>query len=169
MNYFFIDAETDGLYGRFLSVAVLVTDECGNETEHFYGSVKIEEDTVQSAWVKENVLPHLKNAEVTFETEYDLLEAVWQLWIKHREDSYAVSDVMYPVESRLFIECVKHNIKEREFLAPFPLLDLSTLLAARGFQWDADRQALSGMETVPHDALNDVKMMAKTWHKIFRG
>lgn len=33
---FFVDAEMDGLYGTFLSIAVIVTDYEGNELERHY-------------------------------------------------------------------------------------------------------------------------------------
>ena len=168
MNYFFIDAETDGLYGKFISVAVLVTDECGRELESFYGAIDVLPEEISSDWVKENVLPHLENAKSVYKTEYDLLEAVWTFWMKYRETSFAVSDVMHPVESRLFTECVRHNLKEREFLSPFPLLDLSTLLISRDIHWDADRQELSGLELISHDAMNDVKLTAVIWHKYIK-
>ena len=61
MNRFFVDAETDGLYGGFLSIAVLVTDHYGEEADHFYAAV--EAPQVRSAWVREHVLPRLAYAE----------------------------------------------------------------------------------------------------------
>lgn len=64
---FIVDAETDGLYGKFLSVAALSTDEDGNFDDYFYGAVS--DPTVTSDWVKENVVPHLKNAERFYTTE----------------------------------------------------------------------------------------------------
>lgn len=163
MNYFFIDAETDGLYGRFLSVAVLVTDENGNELDRFYGAKRIDPEKIESQWVKENVLPHLKNAAVTYETEDDLLEAVWHFWMKHRESAFAVADVMHPVESRLFTECVRHSLSEREFLAPFPMLDLSTLLYVNKDKVDIENEIAKKRKLIRHDAFNDVRITAEVW------
>lgn len=166
MNRFFVDAESDGLYGPFLSIAAMVTDEKGAELDRFYVSVKISPEQIKTEWVKENVYPDLKNADARCDNESELLEAFWQFWIKHRTDSVCISYVQYPVESRLFMRCVMENESQRAFLAPFPIYDLSTLLAARRFSFDADVQALSGMNLKAHDAMNDVKMMAAVWNAL---
>lgn len=169
MKRFFVDAESDGLYGAFLSVAAMVTDEAGTELDRFYASVKISPDQIRSEWVRENVYPDLKNAEVFFDTEKAMLEAFWLFWMKHRADSVCIAYVQYPVECRLFAQCVKENEAERAFLGPFPLYDLSTLLAAKGFSFDSDMQTLSGLPLKAHDAMNDVRMMAAVWNRLFDG
>ena len=165
-NYFFIDAECDGLFGKFLSVAVLVTNSNGSELEHFCGAVENASDSVKTEWVKENVVPHLKNAERKFSSEYELLEAVWGMWMRYRDNAFAVADVLHPVESRLFAECVKHNPEERKMLSPFPFLDLSSLLFAKGIAWDKDRHSLSGLDIPTHDAMNDVRITAKIFFSL---
>ena len=166
MKRFFVDAETDGLYGRFLSVAALATDEEGKEIDRFYGACHITAEQLSSAWTVENVLPHLQYAECFFEDEYSLLEAFWAFWIAHREGAACIAYVPYPVESRLFTACVMHDRAYREFLGPFPLYDLATLLVARGFDYDVDMPTLSGITCAPHDAMNDVRMMAAVWGKL---
>ena len=167
MNNFFVDAETDGLYGDFLSVAAIVTDETGAEIDRFYASVNIKPEKLETEWVKENVYPYLKNAAIHFAHEEEMLEAFWSFWIKHSEDSICIAYVQYPVECRLFEKCVMKNKAERTFLAPFPIYDLSTLLFSKGLSFNADMQKLSGMEIISHDAMNDVKMMASVWKKLF--
>ena len=166
MKRFFVDAESDGLYGAFLSVAAMVTDEAGAELDRFYASVRISLDRIGSAWVRENVYPDLKNAEIFFDTEAEMLAAFWSFWMEHRADSVCIAYVQHPVESRLFTRCVMINEAERAFLGPFPLYDLSTLLAANGLSFNADMQALSGLNLKAHDAMNDVKMMAAVWNKL---
>jgi hypothetical protein len=166
MKNFFVDAESDGLYGTFLSVAAMVTNEDGAELDRFYASVKISADQIQSEWVRENVYSDLKNAEAFFDTEAEMLESFWAFWMKHRTDSICIANVQYPVECRLFAQCVYTNEAERAFLGPFPFYDLSTLLVANGFAFNADMQALSGMNLKAHDAMNDVKMMAAVWRNL---
>lgn len=166
MKSFFVDAETDGLYGRFLSVAALVTDECGRELDRFYAAVKVEENEIQTPWVLTNVFPFLKNADVSYSSEDELLEAFWTFWLKHRDGAECVSYVAYPVESRLFSSCVMKDLEERCFLGPFPLYDLSTLLVAKGYGFDVDMVAMSGLDLTAHDAMNDVTMMASVWHAL---
>lgn len=165
MNHFFVDAETDGLYGIFLSIAVIVTDENGHEAEQFYGAVLLPHESIHSQWVLENVYPYLKNADTLYKDEEALLEAFWQFWLKHRENCMCITDVGHPVESRLFTSCVNKNLTEREWLAPFPMFDLSTLLLTNGINPLIDRKKLSGLSLTAHDAINDVRMMAELWHR----
>lgn len=166
MNRFFIDAETDGLYGSFLSVAALVTDENGNEIERFYAAVEADASSISSEWVKENVLPHLENANKHFSGEKELLDSAWNFWLKYRESSYCVAYVQYPVEARLFRRCVEENVEKRAFLSPFPIYDLSTLLLARGYRFDEDISKLSDLNLKEHDAMNDVLIMADIWNNL---
>jgi hypothetical protein len=164
---FFVDAECDGLYGKFLSVAALVTDKNGTEVDSFYGAVKLTSKDISNEWVKENVYHSLGNAHIIFDSERDLLEAFWSFWLRHRENADCISYVPYPVESRLFIACVVADTVGRQFLAPFPLYDLATLLEAKGYHFDSNMKELSGLNLESHDAMNDVKMMAEVWKKFF--
>ena len=41
-KFLFIDAETDGLYGSFLTVGLVVTDDAGNMIEKAYYGIKKE-------------------------------------------------------------------------------------------------------------------------------
>mgnify|MGYP006873129923 CR=1 FL=1 len=101
-----------------------------------------------------------------FSKEQAMLEAFWNFWLRWRDMAECISDVQSPVEARLFATCVQQDLKEREYLAPFPLFDLSTLLAARGLPWDSDRPALSGPLLAPHDAMADVRMLAQIWNRL---
>ena len=164
---FFLDAETDGLYGRFLSAAVLVTDSAGTEIEHLYAACAVAKEEISSEWVLENVFPHLCKAEIIVDSEYEMLERIWALWMKYRERAVCIADVGFPVEARLLSECVRHDLSAREFLAPFPLLDLSTMLLAHGMPWNESRRSLSGLDVAAHDPLNDVRLAAACWFRIF--
>lgn len=166
MNCFFVDAETDGLYGRFLSIAAMVTDAAGRELDRFYAAIPVAEQELQSPWVKEHVFPLLSKADTIMESEDALLEAFWAFWMKHRETAVCIAYVPYPVESRLFLRCVMADAARREFLAPFPLYDLATLLTAKGLDPNGSLQALSGLDLPSHDALSDVIMTAAVWFKL---
>ena len=168
MNRFYVDAECDGLYGAFLSVAVMVTDVSGREIDRFYDSVRANESDIQTEWVREHVLPYLANADEIVNTEDELLDSFWGFWMKHRESAVCIAYVQYPVEARLFSQCVMKAQEERTFLGPYPLYDLSTLLVARGLSPDPDIAVLSGMELAEHDAMNDVRMIAKVWEKLMK-
>ncbi len=169
MNHFIVDAETDGLYGSFLSVAALVTTSEGEQADLFYGAVSPDLLQVRSEWVKKNVLPYISAAHTFFSSEDELLRAFWDFWMKHRETSVCIADVCYPVEARLFSRCVQMSPEEREFQGPFPLLDLSTLLLARGIPVDTSRKELTSLSLVQHDALNDARITEDIWRKLMKG
>ena len=58
------------------------------------------------------------------------------------------------------------NMTERAFLGPFPLYDLSTLLVAKGYDFNVDLSEISTLKLIPHDAMNDVKMIADVWQRL---
>lgn len=167
----FIDAETDGLYGSFLTVGLVVTDDAGNIIEKAYYGIKKENMMISDVWTRENVFSVLGDYEAC-EDEAELLEKVWAFWMKYREEAYAAADVMYPVESRLFMKCVMNNESERKYLGPFPMLDLSSLLMAAGYDPLIDRAELLDedekqmMANKTHNALNDAEMTAAIWFKL---
>lgn len=166
---FFIDAETDGLYGDFISVAGMITDTAGIELERFYYGVKKENLHVQEPWVIENVLPRM-GTYTEVEDEAELLETVWSKWQQYKEDAYAVGDVIYPVEARLFQKCVSMDMEHRRFEAPFPFLDLSSLLYANGIDPLTDRNILSGLcaNEKQHNCMYDVEMAVEIYKKLMR-
>ena len=166
----FVDAETDGLYGRFLSVAMIVTDREGkNIIDELYIGLGNVEKLVKEPWVLENVAGKMGAYEVC-ENEEELLNKTWDFWMKYEESSYAVADVQYPVEARLFQKCVEQDLEKRQWKAPFPLLDLSTILYWEGQDPLEDRTKLqtkyNNLEV--HNALNDVKMAAFIWESLLR-
>lgn len=165
MNRFFVDAETDGLYGSFLSIGAVVTDQYGKELEHFYGALNPQNVHITSVWTQAHVAQYLKNAELFYPDEKSLQEAFWSFWLRHRENCICIADVAYPVEGRLFASCVNHDLAAREKLGPFPLYDLSTLLAARGLSATMPRETIVEKKMTPHDALNDARMTAELWNR----
>ncbi len=158
-NLFFLDAETDGLYGEFISIAVIVTDSDFREVERFYGGIKKSTLQVKNEWVRENVIPILGDYQ-EFDTEEELMTAMWNLWFKYRENAYAVADVMYPVEARLFERLVKMDSENRIYQGPYPFLDISSMLFIKGFDPVTDRPVLtSANPSLRHNAVYDVEQM----------
>lgn len=165
MNRFFVDAESDGLYGGILSVAALVTNEENRELEHFYGAVDPARCRVTVPWVRENVVTYLAEAEAFYDSETALLTAFWAFWSRHREQAECIADVGYPVEAGLFTRCVALDPKTRYYQGPYPLLDLATLLRARGIDPLRERASLCQVPLTAHNAMNDVRMTAELWHR----
>lgn len=165
-KFLFVDAETDGLYGSFLSIAVILTDYEGNEIERYYWGINPKTLQIQSEWVMQNVVPIMGDYEIC-RNEDELLDKFWNVWDKNRENTFAVADVCYPVESTLFQRCVLHDLEERQMKGPFPLLDLSSMLLAKGIDPLVDRVELSDENGKKmHNALTDVEISVEIWRKV---
>ena len=154
-NLFVMDAETDGIYGNVLSIAVKVIYSF-SEIDRFYGAVKIKKEEIATEWVKENVFDTLKNAEIFFNTENELLEAFWEFYSKYYKEYDVIADVAYPVETGIFRKCIEKDKESREKLSPFPIYDLESFLVAKGYDKLADREKLAKTDLKRHDAMNDV-------------
>ena len=165
----FLDVETDGLYGSFLTAALIAADREGNEIERAYYGIKRENMHVTDDWVKENVLPKLGEYEVC-ENEKELLQKVWDFWLQYRDDAYMVCDVGYPVETEFLRRCVELNQAENMWDAPFPLVDLSSLLLAKGYDPLCDRKKFvkEYKEEDVHNALYDAEVAIEVWKKIMK-
>ncbi|MBO5354083.1 MAG: hypothetical protein J6J42_07525 [Lachnospiraceae bacterium] len=163
----FMDVETDGLYGAFLTVAMLATDWEGNELERAYYGIKRENMQITEPWVLENVIPKLGDY-AACESEQELLQKAWQFWLRYQEEAYAVCDVGFPVETRFLRACVALEEKEAMWKAPFPLIDLSSLLLAKGYDPLVPRKELVPEleQEKEHSALYDVEVSVKVWKKL---
>ena len=161
---FFIDAETDGLNGSFISVAIIVTDMECKEIERLYCGISKEKLDVKDEWTIKNVLPILGQYEEV-NNEEELLERVWQSWEKYSNCAYAIGDVIFPVEARLFQKCIMKNVSERGMQGPFPLLDLASLLYANKIDPLCDREKIlcNQNDNLQHNALYDVETMIKIY------
>ena len=164
-GFFVIDCETDGLYGEFLTVAVVVTDENFNIiNEKYWGNTKAIKEA-KDPWVIENVISHLGDF-IKCESEDELFEKVWKFWIENRKNRYAIADVCFPVENRFFSECITKKIAERAFEGPYPLLDLSSILYAKGIDPLKERAILSNSNPLlQHNAIEDTRMIVKILKK----
>lgn len=163
-TYMFVDAETDGLYGKFLSIAAICCNESGEEQNQFYHRLDVTQEDVEDGWVKEQVLPILNHG-VLHASEEQLLCAFWDFYESIMPD-YVITDVMYPVEARLFERCVLFDEAQRKWKAPFPMLDLSNMLYVQGIDPLIDREKLVDCSDLQkHNALDDVRMSIRIWKK----
>ncbi len=164
---FFVDAETDGLYGDFISIAAIVVDDTGREIDVFYKAAKnICERENHIDWVKENVLPYLGACQWVA-SEDELISSFWEFWMKYKQESLCIADVPYPVEFRLFQRCVEQDIQIRSKDAPYPFLDISSMLYVKGIDPNVERRKLIDKNTgILHNALDDVRMNINIWKRI---
>ena len=172
MNTMFIDAETDGLYGKIISVAAVVVDENGNEIKSYYHVVNYTLDDIESEWVKKNVYSILKTDSidgcVMEKDEGGILQSFWEFY-QENSDANIITDVTYPVEANLFIRMVNMDFNERMYKAPYPLMDLSSMLYAIGIDPLVTRTDLIEEKNfVQHNAMDDVRTSIEIWKKYFK-
>ncbi len=165
--YVFLDAESDGLYGKFISAALVVVDSKGQEIERMY--IGLSDDdliNLKDQWTKEHVIPVMGEYQPV-ENEQDLLNKVWNFWLRYHEKAYMIVDVCYPVEARLLQECVMRDVDNRAGVAPYPLLDLASILYTVGINPEVNREELLQGYDVgqQHNALYDVMISISIWKK----
>lgn len=166
----FVDVESDGLYGSILTVALIATDWYGNEIERAYYGISKENMHVTQPWVMENVLPRLGEYEAC-ESEEELLKKAWGFWMRYQTEAYAVCDVGYPVEMQFFQACVQRIEGADPMQAPFPLIDISSVLLAKGYDPLTERKNLvTGYnDSMEHNAMYDIEVTLAVWKKLMIG
>ena len=157
MKYFIFDCETNGLYGETLSICAMVYDESLSVCrKSFYGAWKIAEDKISNNFVRTQVYPYLDDADMFFKSEEELLQHFWQFWKNNRENCRCIADVPIPVEANVFRKCVATDEQSRWNDAPFPLIDLASILMANNIDPLSDRNTLAQSTLTRHNAKNDV-------------
>lgn len=171
MNLLFFDGEADGLYGEILAIGAVVIDEDGKEIDCFAGRADKPPNNLKDEWSRVNIYPLLYtppgiSGMSTYPGEDELLQDFWVFWLKHRETAYAVADVAYPVEAGILEKCVRKDVESRAFMAPFPLLDLSTLIFSKGINPLADNSHdMQKKGFTKHNPLDDARYAAMIWRK----
>jgi len=158
MNIFCFDAETDGLYGEVFAIGAVVMNELGEVLDRFSQKCMVPE--IQSEWVRENCLPHLTQIEDCADRAL-LRENFWNFYMKYRESCLIMADTAYPVEASLMRKCVEEDLPSREFLGPYPLLDISAMFAAHGIDPHIERAKFAGAQGTAHNPLDDAMISAR--------
>lgn len=121
-----LDCESNGLHGQVFSVGASVQHD-GIEVETFVWRCPLSGPA--DLWVTENVLPQLEEVELTHPT-YGEMAYGWSLWYAERSDHRVVCHIPWPVEA-LFLW---HAHLSVPFSGPYPLIDVASMLEARGGQ-----------------------------------
>jgi len=166
MNIFCFDAETDGLYGEVFAIGAVVMNEQGEILDQFAQKCLYPE--IMSQWVRDNCLPQLMEIEDCGSRAF-LRENFWKFYMKHRDSCVIMADVAYPVEADLLRKCVEDNLAEREFLGPYPLIDISSLFFFCGISPDMNRIDFAQARGKPHNPLEDAIISARCALKLIAG
>jgi hypothetical protein len=125
-NLFVFDCESTNLHGTTFAFGCIVADKTGKEIDRFE-LLSLEGKEKASPWVKENVMPSLSDMP-TCETDLELRNRFFEFYMKHKESCDVYSDVNYPVETNFLSSVVNDDLKNREWLMPYPLNDIAMFI-----------------------------------------
>ena len=108
----------------FAAGAVVCTPD-GKEIDQFE-LLSTDGAEMANKWVAKNVLPHLTDMPKC-KSRYDLRQAFFQFYLKHKDTCEFWGDCIFPVETNFLADIVGDGLT-REFEMPYPLKDLSTVL-----------------------------------------
>lgn len=159
-KYFVFDVESIGLYGEGFAVGYVVVDRLGVVLEENIFSCPTisavgKEDDRQ--WVEVNI-PKLP---ITHHTTKEVRKAFWDVLQKWKEqEAIIVADCCYPVETNFLSACVRDNVIDKRWKAPYPLHELATLLMVKGLDPLATSVRFEN-ELPAHNPLNDSRLSAR--------
>lgn len=171
---FSFDIESDGLYGEGFAVGVVIIDvETGRIINEFSGVV--DSYKVTDRFTKDNIVKYLREMP-KYPNTHALREAFWKFYIKYRTQAERqdrelifLADNCAPVEARFLRDCVMDDHKNRKFQAPFPLIDLATVLLLNGYENHLNRRAFSNCPGRKHHPLDDAAASGLTFWKLVYG
>lgn len=122
--FFVFDTETDGYHGKTFAVGWVVVNRRGEVKGE--GLLSTDQYKIQSKWVKDNILSHLKlehRMPLGFRNDF------WKQWNKWRkEGALTWAWFQWPCESNFLTECVNDLHFEREWNNPAPVHEIATVM-----------------------------------------
>ncbi len=160
MFLFVLDVESDGLYGEGFAFAAVVFDQQGTQLASCSAKCITQEEPVEDKWAQKNVLPYL-DALPSKATRREVRDEFWRFYQRWKDKSYIMADVAYPVEAGFLAACVRDDLESRKAAAPYPLLDISSLMLAGGYDSLTDGAAFTNQYGDVHNPLYDAKTSAQ--------
>lgn len=178
-----LDVESIGLYGEGFAVAYVVLDGDLNAVQfrifatspNVANAVEILNNTIKSReqaladreWVARNVFIPPTDETYWHHSTQGVRTAFWNDWVEWRSRGTTLwADCAYPVESGFLIACVLDDLSRGKD-APYPLYDLSTLLAAHGYDPMATFTRLPAEPR--HNPLGDARQSARIFRSLMLG
>lgn len=158
------DLETNNLHGKPFAIGALVIDGHGTISDSFTARCPITGETDE--WVKANVIPAVKDMPNTHGSYREMREAFWRWYIlAEAESDYVLVANGYPVEYRFLIDCQEADLKKRYWQHPFPILDLASILIAKGLESNVDKGRIrkklhKESAFAQHNPFDDAKLAA---------
>ena len=137
-----IDVESNGLYGQPFCVGAVHMDCGGRVLSRFLWRCGL--DQVEDEYVLEHVMPaiqHIKEMDNLADMEKAFIE--WYATVLRDNRAHTIVDVGFPVDGGFLYRLGSRNDNHGELwrsLAPYPLYDLSSILAGLGVDPDVSRE-----------------------------
>lgn len=153
------DVESIGLHGEGYAVGYVVIFG-GKEVEaRYFACAPRLADGFESdrEWVANNI------PEIVSESPdpFTVREKFWRVWMHWKaQGAVLAADCGWPVEGRFLNRCVDALSKERAFAGPYPFLEISSVLWARGIDPMANYDRLPN-ELPKHDPVCDARQSAR--------
>lgn len=149
------DVESVGLHGEGFAVGWVVWDQKRGYVADGY--VACDPDAANGTeeareWVRANV--KVKPDRADPRGVRDFFWTVWRDWAA--EGAVLAADVAWPVEARFLADCISDVPTEREWLGPYPLIDIASVRLAAGFDPLGTYDRLPN-ELPEHNPLNDAR------------
>jgi hypothetical protein len=172
------DVESVGLHGPAFAVGWVLKHISGLEIENNCLAVDLRDIYDQNKsrfpaeqfqksldWCVQNVkldtddgnqvgyLKDIRDVRATFWREYQDYKRRWP-------NLLLAADVPWPVEANFLSQCIRDNLLEREWEGPYPIIDIASVLAARGY--DPLQYFDRMMDELPeHNPLADARQSAR--------
>ena len=170
MKLLSFDVESNGLHGEAFAVGAVIVDGKGEVLEEFQARCPLPESL--DSWVKEHVLPPIKDMAVTHQDQKSMRTSFWNWYITSKANAtHVLACNPYPVEARFLIACQEDDLTARYFEHPFPFLDLGTLYIKYGATTSEQRnelvtEASAGTPNLEHHPRFDAWVAARVAMKL---
>lgn len=159
--FFVLDVESVGLHGEGYSPGWVVIDTA-NGAEVDSGRLAVDTAVCDGYdedrdWINENV-PHIPPTHDSLGAMRELFLAVWLRW--KARGAWLAADCPAPVETNFLAACIKRRLPVSRWDGPYPLIDIASVLLARGIDPLATLPRLEN-ELPRHDPLCDARQSAR--------
>ena len=164
-----IDAETNGLAGQAFAVAMTLSDPSGELDRVVY---RCPIDGPVDEWVAKNVLPAIEDLEINCNDYAGMLYNLREQYFPWAEEGAPlIAHVAWPVEARLLLDMFPG---EDIWHGPFPLIDVSSVLLAKGFDpltvdGYLEAHSIDKPEGSPHHPLYDARAAERCYRHLMAG
>jgi hypothetical protein len=156
------DVESVGLHGEGFAAGWVVVDDMGGRLGGACYACDPNEakgHDVDRKWVAKNIpVPHVG---YNCRTPKQVRDEFWRAWSFAKDKgAMLVADCAWPVEARFLIACIEDDANVRNWNGPYPLIDVGSVLLAKGKDPLGKFPRLAG-ELPEHDPFCDAKQSAR--------